>query len=175
MASETKILVDLEELIRVHPSVNGERARASGRLPEDVTVRINGTDLMQMLFNLAVNAFQCLPGKHAVRITASRLLESPDLAQFVDGREERLINREGFRNGAPLLVLSVADNGPGIPAEILPKIFDPYFTTKAAAEADWSEVGTLCKAFHPKAQAHSARPHEAGRGHHLPPSSCPSS
>jgi two-component system cell cycle sensor histidine kinase/response regulator CckA len=28
--------------------------------------------------------------------------------------------------------LSVRDTGPGIPPELLPKIFQPYFTTKAA-------------------------------------------
>ena len=28
--------------------------------------------------------------------------------------------------------MTVTDTGPGIPAEILQKIFDPYFTTKAA-------------------------------------------
>jgi signal transduction histidine kinase len=33
-------------------------------------------------------------------------------------------------NTAPLVKLWVSDTGPGIPAEVLPKIFQPYFTTK---------------------------------------------
>ena len=37
---------------------------------------------------------------------------------------------ENFDNTPPLLLMSVRDTGPGIPPEILPKIFQPYFTTK---------------------------------------------
>jgi len=40
------------------------------------------------------------------------------------------VNVENFFNTAPLVKLSVRDNGPGIPPEVLPKIFQPYFTTK---------------------------------------------
>jgi len=63
-------------------------------------------------------------------VRGERLLHALDLSKCVDGPESRLINRESFKNLAPLLAISVKDTGPGIPAEILPKVFDPYFTTK---------------------------------------------
>jgi two-component system cell cycle sensor histidine kinase/response regulator CckA len=59
------------------------------------------------------------------------LLKEPlDLSAFKDGIYQRLLNIEGFDNSAPLAALSVRDDGPGIPPEILPKIFQPFFTTK---------------------------------------------
>ena len=40
----------------------------SNCLQDDVTLKINGTDLIQILLNLAVNGFQCSPEKHSVTI-----------------------------------------------------------------------------------------------------------
>jgi len=131
--SVNQILTDLHQLIRVHPSVKQNEFRIEPLL-EDITVKINGTDFIQILRNLTVNAFQCTPDKHSVRIHGRRLNLPLDLEKLVDGPGDRMLNHDGFRNVAPLIALSVTDTGPGIPEDILPKIFDAYFTTKSAAQ-----------------------------------------
>jgi signal transduction histidine kinase len=127
--SVNQLLHDLDQLVRVHPSLL-ENEFSATPLAEDIAVKINGTDLIQILLNLCVNAFQCAQFSHRVE-AGGELLHAPlDLAQFKDGANDRLLNVESMDNTAPLVKLWVRDNGPGIPSEVLPKIFQPYFTTK---------------------------------------------
>src|SRR5208282_3897116 len=128
--SVNQLLRDLEQLARVHPSLL-ENEFGITPLAEDVAVRINGTDLIQILLNLTVNAFQCAPLPHRVEISGEMLHAPLDLRKFKDGPNDRLLNIEKMDNTAPLVAFSVCDNGPGIPSELLPKIFQPYFTTKS--------------------------------------------
>ena len=128
-----QILADLDHLIRVHPSRRNNQLTIKS-LPQNMAVRINGTDLIQILLNLAVNAFQCSANPHSVQIQASLMLEALDLRTFKDGPHDRLLNVEDFENMGPLLAVAVCDDGPGIPPELLPKIFEPYFTTKSERE-----------------------------------------
>jgi signal transduction histidine kinase len=127
--SVNHLLRDLEQLIRVHPSLL-ENEFGVTPLAGDVAVKINGTDLIQILLNLTVNAFQCAPLPHRVEISGEVLRTPLDLQKFKDGQNDRLLNIEGLDNTVPLVKFSVGDTGPGIPPEVLPKIFQPYFTTK---------------------------------------------
>jgi signal transduction histidine kinase len=131
--SVNQLLKDLEQLMRVHPSVQ-ENEFGITPLPEDMSVKINGTDLIQILLNLSVNAFQCVPHKHRVEVGGEMLRTPLDLSQFKDSPHDRLLNVESADTTPPLVKLWVRDDGPGIPPEVLPKIFQPYFTTKGARQ-----------------------------------------
>lgn len=131
--SVNQLFHDLDQLVRVHPSLH-ENEFVATPLAENISVRMNGTDLIQALLNLIINAFQCAPGHHRVEAGGEVLHASLDLTQFKDGPGDRLLNVENLNNAPPLVKLWVRDNGPGIPPEVLPKIFQPYFTTKGPHE-----------------------------------------
>jgi len=132
-----QILQDLMELLRVHHDTRDHKVCAQP-LPEDVLAFIHPTDLLQVLLNLCLNALQCSPRHHRVEVYGQLLSEPLDLSQFADGPEDRFLNRDGFQNVAPLLALSVEDNGPGIPPETLPRIFENFFTSRPKS----SGIGT---------------------------------
>jgi two-component system, sensor histidine kinase and response regulator len=124
------ILNDLAELLKFHP--NSHRNKLSILpLQEDVVAEINGTELIQLLLNLAINALQATPEPHEVEIHGHHLRRPLDLHRMVDTAESRFINREGFCNREPVVAITVRDNGPGIPPEVLSRIFEPGFTTKS--------------------------------------------
>jgi two-component system, sensor histidine kinase and response regulator len=123
------ILDDLRELLSVHPS-KGQNTLKIHALVHDIDLQINGTDLIQILLNLAINALQCCPEPHLVDISSQMLHSGVVFTNLHDGPADRILFGQGFSNTPPLLQLSVRDDGPGIPPEVLPKIFQPYFTTK---------------------------------------------
>ena len=78
-------------------------------IPQDLTLRADSRLLRQALINLFLNSFQAMPKGGVLSITAE-LQSAP---------------------GRPLARVRVRDSGPGIPAELRPRIFQPFFTTKA--------------------------------------------
>lgn len=71
---------------------------------EPLFVMMDATEIEQVIVNIVQNATLAATKDCVVKITSQHLGETARV--------------------------SIADNGPGIPAEILPKIFDPFFSTR---------------------------------------------
>ncbi len=126
-----QILSDLRELLARHPSAKGNELIVR-RLEEDVIADINGTDFLQILLNLTINALQASESPHRVEIRGALHVAPIHVANFSDSATQRFIGRDRFANRAPILALSIIDNGPGISPPVLAKMFEERFTTKSA-------------------------------------------
>lgn len=100
---------------------------------EDVcTVEGDATQLHQVLLNLCVNARDAMPQGGTLTLGAENFTVTPSFAARMPSASP----------GAHVL-LTVSDNGTGIPREILDKIFDPFFTTKPAGKGTGLGLSTL--------------------------------
>ena len=125
------IVSDVADLLRVNPALKNHEL-AIAPVPKDVVLRMHGTDLIQILRNLTINALQATDEKHRVSVHNAVIPEPLNLDTLGDGPEERFINRDGFCNSSPLLALTVEDTGPGIAPENVKKLFGQAFTTHSA-------------------------------------------
>jgi PAS domain S-box-containing protein len=89
-------------------TVRGELDLAAGLW----SVEADEGQLNQVLNNLLINAVQAMPSGGTVTVRAENEATGAGAERFVR--------------------ISIRDTGSGIPADILPRIFDPYFSTKTA-------------------------------------------
>lgn len=125
-----QILVDLQSLLKAHPEVRFNRL-CTKPLDLDAVPHIDATDLIQILLNLSINAFQSTDHKQTVWVVADTLDRAPDFSAPLDSSTELIIGRETFKHAGALVSISVLDQGAGIPTGVLPRMFEPYFTTKS--------------------------------------------
>jgi len=78
--------------------------------PPTLSVRAGTVRLQQVLVNLITNA-----------------------ADALEGRAERRVTVSAHRKGQKVLV-SIRDNGPGVPDAIRERIFDPFYSTKGVGK-----------------------------------------
>ena len=83
------------------------------------TIQGDRHQLTQVFANLLTNAFEALNGRGGVTLTARVVEPGEDGALLPDGYHP-----------VPTMIVEVADNGPGVPADIADNIFNPFFTTK---------------------------------------------
>ena len=92
----------------------------------------NATQIHQMLLNLCVNARDSMPHGGTLRLTAqNRRLDAVEAGAIA-----------GARPG-PWIVIEIADTGTGIPPEILARIWEPFFTTKAVGKGTGLGLSTV--------------------------------
>jgi len=128
-ASVNGVFGDLSELLKAYPKVRTKELLIRP-LENDAILAIHRIDLLQVLLNLTINALQCSPHHQRVELSA-RLLPpgaAKPLIQSAPG--VYFVRAADFDESAPSLAISVRDSGPGIPENLLPRIFESYFTTK---------------------------------------------
>lgn len=117
--TQAKTTIDPAPLIReaVEFALRGSRSRLEFQLsPSLWKIEADTSQIGQALRSLAINADEAMPGGGSIQIQAENvLLDSDDPIPLPPGRYVRC---------------SITDSGVGIPERVLPKIFDPYFTTK---------------------------------------------
>lgn len=98
-------------------ALRGSKVRAQFDLaPNLAPAEVDAGQIHQVIHNLVLNAVQAMPQGGAIRITAIN---------------HKLVSRaEAPLPPGDYIRVSIRDQGPGIPSDLLPKIFDPYFTTK---------------------------------------------
>jgi PAS domain S-box-containing protein len=96
----------------------GSQVRFNLAVPDDLwPAEIDAGQISQVFHNLLLNARQAVPESGIVEVRAENVVIENSVLSINSGKYVRI---------------SVRDYGHGIPAEILPRIFDPYFTTKEA-------------------------------------------
>jgi len=89
---------------------------------------LDKSKIEQVLINLLVNAVDAMPERGTLTVkTYAKELTQP-------GKNVGSRKTDCFRVGETVVVTEIEDTGPGIPLERLPKIYDPFFTTKPVGE-----------------------------------------
>jgi signal transduction histidine kinase len=112
---EPTLLCDAVQAAVQHADAKGRRGNieVETRVPPTLPqLRADKHQLTQVLTNLIVNAYEALEGNGRVSVTASE-------TRLQDGGD-----------GRDAILVEVADDGPGIPADVREKVFEVFFTTK---------------------------------------------
>lgn len=140
LENQPRSIVNLAELIDdltplleslVSPSVALEIEAIPSRLWCDVHEGL----FTQVLSNLCKNASDAFAGRPGrVTITAKRLTAANRVSFSRDVRRGRAQMTGELDPHTDYAVITVADNGPGIPLENLHRVFEPFYTTKATGQ-----------------------------------------
>jgi len=112
--SIAKLLKDTASL-----ALSGSNVICEFSIPDDLWwVKVDEGHIDQAINNMIINANQAMPKGGTIRLWAKNvIIEAEEVLSLNEGKYVKI---------------SIKDQGTGIMEEYLPKIFDPYFTTKQA-------------------------------------------
>lgn len=150
----------------IHESVSralsGSRVQCEFSMAEDLwQAEVDAGQLGQVIRNVVLNAKEAMPQAGRISVRAENVV-------LGNGAQPPLRAGDYVR-------ISIADQGSGIPKDVLPKIFDPYYSTKERGEQKGMGLGlTICHAIIQKHTGAMTVESEAGAGTtchiHLPAS-----
>ncbi len=129
-----KKLITLSDLLgeQVIFSLRGSPVECNLTIPSDLWLtEVDESQIGQVVRNIVLNAREAMPDGGLVSVKAENveLREASDLSLPAGN----------------YVKVSITDQGGGIPGEILPKIFDPYFSTKQRGDQKGMGLGlTIC-------------------------------
>ena len=128
----TRLAGVIQESVR--PALSGSTARCEFSLPADLWLAaVDAGQIGQVFRNMVLNAREAMPQGGTVFVRAENvILNSHQSLSLPPGDYVRV---------------SIADQGVGVPKDVLPKIFDPYFSTKQGGKQRGMGLGlTICHA-----------------------------
>lgn len=128
MSHETRENLDLNktlfELVKMLKRLIGDRIELVTNFSEKLPYVVgNAGQLEQVIMNLCVNSRDAIAGDGRITISTREL--------FI---EESFCFENPWARVGRFIMISISDNGPGIPEENKKKIFEPFFTTKGVGK-----------------------------------------
>ena len=114
----------VEETLRLIRGQIPAQVSVSSQISADLMIQGDKQRLQQAFLNLIKNAIEALEGAGEVVIRATRRLPGEIPA------ESEFMHYGNCDTSGETLEIEIRDNGSGIPPEMLPRIFDPFYTTK---------------------------------------------
>ena len=134
------------------PSLSASKVRCEFSLAEDLWMaEVDAGQIGQVIRGMMLNACEAMPQGGVVSVRAENVV--------LNAREQPSLSAGEY------VRVSIADQGTGIAKDMLPKIFDPYFSTKHRGDQKGMGLGlTICHAVVQKHGGAIAVKSEVGRG-----------
>ena len=149
-----KKVVSLKRLVEesVNLSLSGSNVRCEYEIADDLyPVEIDEGQIRQVIHNVMVNAKEAMPSGGVVTIRAENMT--------LDAENDLSLEKGYY------VRIDITDRGPGIPGTYLPKIFDPYFTTKEMGSQKGTGLGlAICYSIIRKHQGYIKAESKVGAG-----------